>query len=380
MDNTNGKTTSKNDASTSKPLIRLLKIVKTFQNAAGVFPVLKGIDASFYRGEFVGVIGKSGSGKSTLINMMTGIDRPTSGEVYIGDVAVHELTENQLAVWRGKNIGIVFQFFQLLPTLTLQENIMLPMDFCNTYPLRERKERARELLTMVDMEEHADKLPSAISGGQQQRVAIARALANDPPIIVADEPTGNLDSLTAEAIFEMFDGLIKQGKTIVMVTHDSAMAKRATRTILIADGEIVNEWVAKALPMLTHTQMLEATHYIEPEHFEPGQVIMRQGQAGDNFYIITRGNVEIALSRPGANDVVVTRMAPGMYFGEIEMLRGENAIATARAAESPVEVVAMDRGEFMNLLSKSGPAREAIEHIVSEREKENISARKVRAK
>jgi ABC-type lipoprotein export system ATPase subunit len=376
MDNTIVNVTSSEITGQTKPLIRMHHIVKTFENAAGIFPVLKGIDANFYTGEFVGVIGKSGSGKSTLINMMTGIDRPTSGEVYIDEVPVHKLSENQLAVWRGKNIGIVFQFFQLLPTLTLLENIMLPMDFCSMYATRERKERALQLLKMVEMEEHADKLPSAISGGQQQRVAIARALANDPPIIVADEPTGNLDSRTAEAIFQMFESLIKNGKTIVMVTHDSSIAKRATRTILIADGEIVNEWVAKALPMLSHSQMLEATHYIEPVHFEPGQTIMQQGQAGDNFYIITKGDVEIALKRPKANDVVVTRMKPGMYFGEIEMLRGGGAIATARAAESPVEVVAMDRNEFMSLISKSEATRQTIENVISEREKENISARK----
>jgi len=163
-----------------------------------------------------------------------------------------------------------------------------------------------------------------------------------------------------------------------MVTHDTTIAKRATRTILLADGEIVNEWVARALPMLTHAQMLEATHYIEPMRYEPGQVIMQQGEAGGNFYMITKGEVEIVLQQPGASDVVVTRMTPGMYFGEIEMLRGGSALATARAAQSPVEVVAMDRTEFTDLLSRSEQARQAIEHLVSEREKENINARKGR--
>lgn len=163
----------------NRPLIELIKVVKTFKNAAGEFTVLKGIDAHFQRGEFVGVIGKSGSGKSTLINMITGIDRPTSGEIFVGNVPVHTLNENQMAIWRGRNMGIVFQFFQLLPTLSLLENIMLPMDFCNVYQPQERKDKAMQLLTLVEMQDHADKLPTAISGGQQQRVAIARALAND---------------------------------------------------------------------------------------------------------------------------------------------------------------------------------------------------------
>ena len=217
-------------------LIHMDTIVKTFKTSAGEFPVLKGISSNFYPGEFIGIIGKSGSGKSTLINMITGIDRPTSGEVYVEDVAVHTLSENQLAVWRGRKMGIVFQFFQLLPTLTLVENIMLPMDFCKMYSLRQRKKRALELLELFEMTEHAYKLPTTLSGGQQQRVAIARALANDPPIILADEPTGNLDSKTAQVIFKTFEDLVAQGKTVIMVTHDSSLARRVQRTMLLADG------------------------------------------------------------------------------------------------------------------------------------------------
>jgi putative ABC transport system ATP-binding protein len=173
--------------------------------------------------------------------MVTGIDRPTAGEVLIGDTAVHTLTEGKMAEWRGRNVGVIFQFFQLLPTLTVAENIMLPMDFCNMYPSRERRERAMTLLEHMEMADQANKLPSALSGGQQQRVAIARALANDPPILVADEPTGNLDSKTAETVFRMFEGLVAEGKTILMVTHDRDLAKRLTRTLLIADGEIAHQ-------------------------------------------------------------------------------------------------------------------------------------------
>jgi putative ABC transport system ATP-binding protein len=219
-------------------LIELNHVVKEYATAAGKFTALKGVSLQVDTHEFVAVIGKSGSGKSTLINMITGIDRPTSGEVFVGDTAVHTLSEGKMAVWRGKHVGVIFQFFQLLPTLTLVENVMLPMDFCNTYPAGERRNRALMLLDHVGMAEQAHKLPSAVSGGQQQRVAIARALANDPPIIVADEPTGNLDSKTANQVFDLFNLLVQEGKTILMVTHDQDLAKRVTRSVIVADGEI----------------------------------------------------------------------------------------------------------------------------------------------
>ncbi len=192
----------KNNGNGSHPIIDLHDVHKYYKTAIGDFHALKSIDLEINAGEFVGVIGKSGSGKSTLLNMVTGIDRPSSGEVYVNGTAVHQLNENQMARWRGKNLGIVFQFFQLLPTISVIENIMLPMDFCRTYPMREREKRALELLELVELADHAYKLPTALSGGQQQRVAIARALANDPPIVIADEPTGNLDSKTADSVFQ----------------------------------------------------------------------------------------------------------------------------------------------------------------------------------
>ncbi|MCL4861761.1 MAG: ABC transporter ATP-binding protein [Caldilineaceae bacterium] len=204
---------------------------------------LRSVDLAIDRGEFVAVVGKSGSGKSTLINMITGIDRPTSGEILINGIAIHKLDEGPMAVWRGKTIGVIFQFFQLLPMLTCVENVMLPMDFCNMFKPSERRERALHLLDLVEMADQADKLPSEVSGGQQQRAAIARALANDPPLLVADEPTGNLDSKTADAVFQLFQRMIDQGKTIVMVTHDVELAKQVTRTVTIADGEIVGDGV-----------------------------------------------------------------------------------------------------------------------------------------
>ncbi len=235
----NGKHETGSSSETS--LIDLRNVVKAYDTAAGEFLALSGVDMTVSPGSFVSVVGKSGSGKSTLTNMITGIDRPSSGEVWIAGTPVHTLNEGQIAKWRGRNIGVVFQFFQLLPTLTIVENVMLPMSFCNMYARNERRQRALDLLARVEMADQADKLPTAISGGQQQRVAIARALANDPPIIVADEPTGNLDSKTADSVFHLFEELVDKGKTILMVTHDDDLAERATRTVTIADGQILSD-------------------------------------------------------------------------------------------------------------------------------------------
>jgi len=222
-----------------RPLIQLSQVYKTYTSSAGHFTALKGIDLEIGRGEFVAIVGKSGSGKTTLINVLTGIDRPTSGEVLVAGTPVHHLDEGQLATWRGGNLGIVFQFFQLLPTLTVLENVRLPMDFCNRYAPAERERRARQLLALVELDDVADKLPSHLSGGQQQSAAIARALANDPQIIVTDEPTGNLDSRTAEQVFALLKRLAAEGKTVLMVTHDDDLAARAERVVTIKDGEIV---------------------------------------------------------------------------------------------------------------------------------------------
>lgn len=234
-------TTKTNKQTNKKLLIELNKVVKRYQVGTGFFDALKGVDLQITSGEFVGVIGKSGSGKSTLINMITGIDRPSDGKVIVGGVDIHKLSEGKMAAWRGKNVGLVFQFFQLLPTLSVAENIMLPMDFCHMYKHRERRERAMYLLEQMDLAEQANKLPSKLSGGQQQRVAIARALANDPPILVADEPTGNLDSITADSVFRLFHTLVDQDKTILMVTHDDDLVKRIPRVVRLLDGEIIGD-------------------------------------------------------------------------------------------------------------------------------------------
>jgi putative ABC transport system ATP-binding protein len=218
--------------------VELEAVRKVYVTGAGEFEALKGVDLQVVAGEFVAVVGKSGSGKSTLINMITGIDRPTDGKVWVAGTPVHTLTENQIAVWRGRTVGVVFQFFQLLPTLTALENVMLPMDFCNVYDPAERPERALRLLGLVGVRDQAGKLPANLSGGQQQRVAIARSLANDPPLLVADEPTGNLDSRTAGAVIDLFKELAHGGKTILMVTHDEDLVHRSSRIVTVAEGQI----------------------------------------------------------------------------------------------------------------------------------------------
>ncbi len=229
----------------SGPLIELNDISKTYSTAAGDFVALKNINLKVGTGEFLGIVGKSGAGKSTLLNMINGVDELTSGEVLAytdgKKLSVHDMGEDARALWRGQNMGVVYQSFQLLPMLTLLENIMLPMDLSNNFHPRKSRDRALELLQLVELEEHAHKLPAFISGGQQQRVAIARALANDPQILVADEPTGSLDSLTADHIFEVFEHLVQdQGKTIIMVTHDMGLATRFSRSLTIADGELLD--------------------------------------------------------------------------------------------------------------------------------------------
>jgi len=226
---------------TTEPLISMTHVFKSYVTPSGSFEALRDIDLEVQKGEFVAVVGRSGSGKSTLINVLTGIDSPSSGEIHVASTAVHTLGEEELAKWRGKNVGVIFQFFQLLPTLTVAENVMLPMDFCNTFPPSERRPRAMALLEKMGIADQADKLPSDLSGGQQQRAAIARALANDPPLLVADEPTGNLDSRTSEDVVRFFSSLVNEGKTVVMVTHERDMTRYLTRTVMLQDGAIVEK-------------------------------------------------------------------------------------------------------------------------------------------
>jgi len=352
--------------------IQLQKVVKTFKNAAGEFRVLKGIDLTMQRGEFVAIVGKSGSGKSTLLNMITGIDHPTGGKVIINGTDIYSMSESRRSLWRGRNLGIVFQFFQLLPMLTLRENVMLPMDYVGRYDFDERPNRAMELLQLVGLEQQADKLPMAVSTGQQQGAAIARALANDPPVIAADEPTGNLDSRSSEAIISLFEHLVNSGKTIAMVTHDPSLTDKTSRTIIISDGELVDETVARCLPLLTHRQMLEATRNLQHFTHQPGSFILRQGQHVDYFFMVEHGVVEVVLCGQNREDTRIARLGPGQFFGEIELVQGGESIACIRAAaDGPVELAALHRDPFIKLLGDSELTEEMIGRIVQTRLEEN---------
>jgi putative ABC transport system ATP-binding protein len=230
------------------PIIQVNNVVKNFKVGDGEVTILKGISFEVNRGEFVSIVGPSGNGKSTLLNMITGIDRPSSGEIIVTGQAIHRMSENALAGWRGQNVGIIFQFFQMLPALSLVQNVILPMDFANKYTPKERRKRAMELLELVGLADQAEKLPSMVSGGQQQRAAIARALANDPALLIGDEPTGNLDSRTASDVFDLFSQLVEQGKTMIMVTHDKELAQRAPRRIEITNGRITRDDYLMILP------------------------------------------------------------------------------------------------------------------------------------
>ncbi len=358
----------------SAEMIHLRGVVKKFRNAAGEVTVLKGIDLTVRRGEFVAIVGKSGSGKSTLLNMITGIDHPTSGQVIVNGTDIYAVTESQRSLWRGRNLGIVFQFFQLLPMLTLLENVMLPMDYVNLYDFDERPRRAMELLEMVGLADQAHKLPLAVSTGQQQMTAIARALATDAPLLVADEPTGNLDSKTAAHMIDVFDELRRRGKTIVMVTHDPSLTSRGDRTIVISDGELIDEAVARALPLLRHRHMLEITKKAKRFTAKPGEVILDCGQPVEDLYIIAGGAVEVMPSN-GKSGKSLAQLKAGEFFGEIELLRGGKAIACVRAAARPVELLTFPRQDFLRIVEESPITAEALGKIVQDRLRQHEAAK-----
>ena len=343
-----------------EPAILLRDVYKTYVNAAGEFPALKGIDLQVDYGQFVALIGKSGSGKSTLLNMLTGIDHPTAGEVIIGGQAIYEMTESRRALWRGKNVGIVFQFFQLLPTLTLLENTMLPMDYCNVFPIHDRVDRAMALLEKVGLENEAHKLPSSVSSGQQQSAAIARALANDPPIIVADEPTGNLDSRAADVILSLFNDLAAQGKTILIVTHDPSFTNRTERTVILSDGEFVDETLARALPYMDHPQMLAMSHQISYQEVPPGGIIIGEGEPLENFFMIASGEVEVISGRETDDERRIAGFGPGQYFGGDDFVHNGRSIAQVRAAgDRPVRLAVVKKSwqiEYLNGSCKIPPS------------------------
>ena len=296
-------------------LIEMRDVVKIFHTTAGDFTALNGINVNFYEGEFVSVVGKSGSGKSTLANMITGIDHPTEGSVRIAGTELHTMSESVMSSWRGRNLGIVFQFFQLLPMLSLVENVMLPMDFCNVYEPAERYDKALALLDMVGLKDYAEALPAAISGGQQQSTAIARALANDPPVIIADEPTGSLDSRTAEAVFGIFQDLAQRGKTIVMVTHDRSLASRTDRILLISDGNLIDEFVTAAFPALPHKDLLHISQQMETRRLEPGQPLIGAEMDQPGLVVVSAGEI----NGGPADETGIVCFPPGKYISELEL-------------------------------------------------------------
>jgi putative ABC transport system ATP-binding protein len=352
------------DQCSGEPLISMVDIVKTFKNAAGEFTALKAVSACFYPGEFVSVVGKSGSGKSTLVNMITGIDHPTSGTVRVGETYVHNLSENDMSVWRGKNLGIVFQFFQLLPTLTLLENVMLPMYLSGLYAPPAREGRALDLLKLVGLESFAEKLPAAVSGGQQQSAAIARALANDPPILIADEPTGNLDSRTADEVFDLFAALIEQGKSILMVTHDISLAARTMRTMLISDGELISPWVASALHGLSHSPMLWLTHHLQPRTQSAGEPVRLDTSGAEWMLLVTSGCLELSAFSETGGTLPLTGLGEGNMMTSFDLqAAGLDQITLRAVGPEPLELLVGSGLEFGGGLA----ARPALRQFLQER-------------
>jgi putative ABC transport system ATP-binding protein len=358
------------------PAVVLHNVDKIFQTPAGNFTALKSIDIQLDYGKFISIVGKSGSGKSTLINMITGIDHPTQGEIIVGNQHIYEMNESERSLWRGKNMGVVFQFFQLLPTLTLLENTMLPMDYCDIYPFAERPQRAMEILKRVGLEEHAHKLPASVSSGQQQSAAIARSLATDPSLILADEPTGNLDSKSAKIILDLFEDLAKEGKTVIIVTHDPSITKRTDQTIILSDGEIIDETISRALPMLSHPLMLAATKSAKRKKYESSELILQQGVEVDYFFMIVSGEVDILVTNEYDKEFSLARLGVGQFFGEVELTKGSNSIASVRAAAAGVELALLPKVQFYEIVDGSSLTRNNLNQVASDRLDENNRRRK----
>lgn len=342
----------------TRPQIELIDVVKTFSSAAGDFTALKHASAVIRQGEFVSVIGKSGSGKSTLVNMITGIDYPTSGKVMVGGVCVTDMQESERALWRGKNLGVVFQFFQMLPILSLLENVVLPMDFCNVYDPEEREERARNLLLLVGLANEVDSLPAAVSGGQLQCAAIARALANDPAVIVADEPTGNLDSKTASQVMDLFDEMKQRGKTIVMVTHDRSLAQRATRTILISDGEMVDADIARTLPMLPYVHMQQLAGIWQEKIIAPGETLTLDGP----FYMVQSGELRI----DAEGFCCLLQAGACISTADLRALTGQKGSFRSSDA-GPLKLLALTRADYERWIAPVPAAVQRLDVLAAER-------------
>jgi putative ABC transport system ATP-binding protein len=344
-----------------KPIIELVGVSKTYKNAAGSFTALKRVNVNFYEGEFVGVIGKSGSGKSTLVNMITGIDRPTEGKVVVSGLEVHAMKEGQQARWRGLNLGVVFQFFQLLPMLTLVENVLLPMDFCDKYEPEARMTRALDLLDMVGLGEDAHKLPGAVSGGQQQSAAIARALANDPPIIIADEPTGNLDAKTADSVYDKFEALVEEGRTIIMITHDPEIEGRLSRKVLLSDGEVINPALTNAFPWLLRPSLRRLGHQLERRTLTQNETLDPAGDWADRIILVENGEIRLTFDkRPYKEKEVV--LTEGNYFtGQALIADKKLSQFSALVSSQSAEVILLAWSPFAKALDAFEDGRDRFQ-------------------
>jgi len=344
-----------------QPLIRLQGVSKIFKTQAGDFEALRNIHLFFQRGEFAAIMGKSGSGKSTLLNMITGIDHPTMGDVCIEDTCIHKMSEGAMAVWRGRTLGIVFQFFQLLPMLTVLENTMLPMDLCNMYAPAERETRAMNLLRRLGVDDSAHKSPMALSLGQHQIAAVARALANDPAVIIADEPTGNLDTKTADQIMDLFRELAQNGKTVLFVTHDTHLARRADRVVLISDGELIDDTVIKTFPDLAHPSMLRLTHLIQPLTLLPGEPVQPPEEGGTGLYIIRQGILEVRKQDRNGETELLDELGEGSFLSIQDMAFLHNGKTLLRAnSEQALVLLRVEIEDLLKLTAICEPLRMAL--------------------
>lgn len=341
------------------PFVRLKDVVKEYRTDAGSFSALKGINLEVRAGEFLGIVGKSGAGKTTLLNMISAVDRLTSGEIWVGGTRVHALSQTQQSKWRGRTLGVVHQTFQLMSMLTLIDNVMLPIDFQGLYHPRKSVAHALSLLADLDIAQHAYKLPTQISGGQQQRVAIARALANDPALILADEPTGSLDSATAASTMEILKRITQRGKTIIMATHDAGLMRYFSRTVILFDGEILNETLTRLFPMVEHQRLVEAGHAYTQFTVKPGQPIVSRGEALTGLFVIIRGSAQIVAEHGRAT------IDAGMVFGCDDLLAEKPSRASLVAnGAMDAEIGLLPRTQFINLYQQDRAFRKEIDLII----------------
>jgi ABC-type lipoprotein export system ATPase subunit len=349
-------------------LVRVQDLVRGFDTPAGRETALKGVTFEAKVGELVALVGKSGSGKSVLMNVLAGLDRPTSGSVAVDGVQLETLSNAQLTVWRRRSLGVVLQGASLFEALSVLDNVVFRLELAGSLPVRDRVEQARERLAQVGMLNYAQARPSSLSLGQRQRVALAQALANDPPVLLADEPTQSLDPPRATAVFRLFGQLAEAGKAIVMATRDYDLAAHASRAVVLSGGTVVSQHVVEALPSLDLVQLGSTAERWTPRRYAPGQVVVRQGERADRFFIIVRGDAEVLIERPDGEPIHVNTLEPGQYFGEIALVRGGKRTATVRAsAATGLDVLALTRDVFSRLLDESEPTREGMDRIIRER-------------